>query len=105
MKGSDFSPTAIESSEALLEASKDGVRGIIVDSDLPDCELSTTLKSLRQQAPTVPIVVTHTSDDPHDIQLAFEHGATWVVTKPYDPREILNFFIANPMPTSAAQLL
>ncbi len=70
------------------------VDAVVVDSDLPYFHVEEFLPTLRETTTVganTPILVIHTSDDPHDISKAYEAGATKVITKPFGMGELQEF--------------
>lgn len=61
---------------------------IIVDSMLPGCSGLTLLIGLRQLDWDTPVVLLTPRDDENTRRQAWEHGATGVLTEPFDVREL-----------------
>jgi len=62
---------------------------IILDLRLPELSGSDLCKEVKNQAPTLPIVVLSATSDVSDKVLLLELGADDYVTKPFSPRELL----------------
>jgi DNA-binding response OmpR family regulator len=62
---------------------------IILDLRLPKLSGSDLCKQIKEQAPTLPIVVLSATTDVSDKVLLLELGADDYVTKPFSPRELL----------------
>src|SRR5271157_5736342 len=83
-----------------IEISPDGKAGleafrratpaaIVLDLRLPHISGRDVCREIKQQAPTVPIIVLSAASDVSDKVLLLELGADDYVTKPFSPRELL----------------
>jgi DNA-binding response OmpR family regulator len=75
--------SALESFQAAPPAA------MILDLRLPKLSGSDLCKQIKEQAPTLPIVVLSATTDVSDKVLLLELGADDYVTKPFSPRELL----------------
>ena len=62
---------------------------IVLDLRLPGLSGRDVCREIKQQAPTVPIIVLSAASDVSDKVLLLELGADDYVTKPFSPRELL----------------
>jgi DNA-binding response OmpR family regulator len=89
-----------ETEDYFLEIKGDGVAGldsfrqvtpslVILDLRLPGMSGSDVCREIKQQAPSVPVIVLSAASDVTDKVLLLELGADDYVTKPFSPRELL----------------
>jgi two-component system alkaline phosphatase synthesis response regulator PhoP len=84
--------TASDGSEALDAVSRDKPDAVVCDLMMPVTDGFTVLRTLRMQPDTkkIPFVVLTAKTLPDDIRKAVEMGADRYITKPFDPRELLD---------------
>jgi len=76
--------------KSALEAFRRSVpSAIVLDLRLPQMSGRDVCREIKQQAPTLPIIVLSAASDVSDKVLLLELGADDYVTKPFSPRELL----------------
>ena len=62
---------------------------LLMDRNLPNCEGSMYVKSLRKEGYDIPVIYLSAKDSTDDIVEGFERGADDYITKPFNPKELL----------------
>ncbi len=62
---------------------------ILMDRNLPGCEGSEYIQSLRQEGYNIPVIYISAKDSSKDILCGFERGADDYIAKPFNPVELV----------------
>jgi len=63
---------------------------VLLDIMMPRFDGTTACQALRELRPSLPIVIVSAKDAPHDVQEGIDWGATRYITKPFDPKHLLD---------------
>jgi len=63
---------------------------VLLDIMMPRYDGTTAAQALRELRPKLPVVIVSAKDAPRDVQEGLEWGATRYITKPFDPKHLLD---------------
>ena len=80
---------AANAAEALEQAGDQSFDMMTLDLGLPDKDGLDVLKEVKQSHPDLPIVIISVRNDPATRKTAFERGAAYYISKPFESHEVL----------------
>jgi len=63
---------------------------VLLDIMMPRYDGTTAAQALRELRPSLPVVIVSAKDAPQDVQEGMDWGATRYITKPFDPKHLLD---------------